>query len=225
MGQFSLTELFKETFPFYDLLTDGEAKSLLSASQTVRFEKGKNIHDGNECTGIILIKSGALRVYLLSEDGKEITLYRLFAGDICILSASCVLGGITFDVSIDAEEACECVIVGSCAFEDIAKRLPEAKIFALECALSRFSDVVWTMEQMLFMSMDKRLAIFLLDEAAKDGSDAVHLTHDQIAKYMGSAREVVSRRLKHFISEGILAASRRDGIKILDKKRLRTIAM
>ena len=123
------------------------------------------------------------------------------------------------------EETCECVIVGSCAFEDVARRVPEAKIFALECALSRFSDVVWTMEQMLFMSMDKRLAIFLLDEAAKCGSDTVHLTHDQIAKYMGSAREVVSRRLKYFISEGIAAASRRDGIRILDKKRLRALAM
>ena len=225
MGDLGLKELFKNTFPFFDLLTEGEEKTLLSASQTVRFEKGKNVHDGNECTGIILIKSGALRVYLLSEDGKEITLYRLFAGEICILSASCVLGGITFDVSIDAEEDCECIIVGSCAFEDIARRVPEAKIFALECALTRFSDVVWTMEQMLFMSMDKRLAIFLLDEAAKCGSDTVHLTHDQIAKYMGSAREVVSRRLKHFISEGILASSRRDGIRILDRKRLRALAM
>ena len=223
MGEFSLTELFKETFPFYDLLTEGEAKSLLSASQTVRFEKGKNIHDGNECTGIILIKSGVLRVYLLSEEGKEITLYRLFAGDICILSASCVLGGITFDVSIDAEEESECVIVGSCAFEDIARRLPEAKIFALECALSRFSEVVWTMEQMLFMSMDKRLAIFLLDEAAKCGSDTLHLTHDQIAKYMGSAREVVSRMLKYFVTEGLVSHSRSEGIKILNKKALRAL--
>lgn len=225
MSDLGLRELFQKSFPFFDKLTEGEKHSILSASQTVRFEKGKNIHDGNECTGIILIKSGSLRIYLLSEDGKEITLYRLFAGDICILSASCVLGGITFDVSIDTEEACECIIVGSCAFEDIARRVPEAKIFALECALSRFSDVVWTMEQMLFMSMDKRLAIFLLDEAAKCGSDTVHLTHDQIAKYMGSAREVVSRRLKHFTDEGILIASRRDGIKILDKKRLRAITI
>ena len=217
--------LFENSFPFFDKLNENEGKSFLSASQTVRFEKGKNIHDGNECTGIILIKSGVLRVYLLSEEGKEITLYRLFAGDICILSASCVLGGITFDVSIDAEEESECIIVGSCAFEDIARRLPEAKIFALECALSRFSEVVWTMEQMLFMSIDKRLAIFLLDEAAKCGSDTLHLTHDQIAKYMGSAREVVSRRLKSFTDEGILTASRRDGVKILDKKRLRALAI
>ena len=73
------------------------------------------------------------------------------------------------------------------------------------------------------MSMDKRLAIFLLDEASKTGSDTIKLTHEQIAKYIGSAREVVSRMLKYFSSEGLVTASRSEGIKILDKRRLRTL--
>ena len=103
--------------------------------------------------------------------------------------------------------------------------MPEAKIFALETALSRFSDVMWVMQQILFMSMDKRLAIFLLDEITKNGTDTVKLTHEQIAKYMGSAREVVSRMLKYFSDEGILSSSRSEGIKILDKKKLRSLAL
>ena len=143
----------------------------------------------------------------------------------CILSASCVLNSITFDVFVDSEENSECVIVGSCAFEDVARRMPEVKIFALEAALGRFSDVMWVMQQILFMSMDKRLAIFLLDEAAKTGSDSIKLTHEQIAKYMGSAREVVSRMLKYFTSEGIIEASRTAGIIIKDKKKLRSLAL
>lgn len=220
-----LTELFESTFPFWAKMNDIDKETFIRSSHSISFRKGTNLHDGNECTGVILVKSGVLRVYLLSEDGKEITLYRLFPGDICILSASCVLSTITFDVFIDAEEDSDCVIVGGCAYEDLANRLPEAKIFALETAVSSFSDVMWVMQQILFMSMDKRLAIFLLDETAKSGSDTVKLTHEQIAKYMGSAREVVSRMLKYFASEGIVSSSRSEGIRITDKARLRKLAL
>ena len=223
MNRQELVELFENTFPFWNKLSESDKETFIRSSQHVHFKKGTNIHDGNECTGVILIKSGSLRLYLLSEDGKEVTLYRLFPGDMCMLSASCVLENITFDVFVDSEENSECIVVGGCAYEDINRRIPEAKIFTQEVALSRFSDVMWVMQQILFMSMDKRLAIFLLDEASKDGSDTVKLTHEQIAKYMGSAREVVSRMLKYFASEGIISYSRSDGIKILDKKRLRDL--
>lgn len=121
-----------------------------------------------------------------------------------MLSASCVLDAVTFDVFADAEE--------------------DIRIFALETAVSRFSDVMWVMQQVLFMSMDKRLAIFLSDESARTGFDTVALTHGQIARYMGSAREVVSRMLKYFAGEGIVEVSR-GGITILDKKRLRDLAL
>ena len=215
--------MFASAFPFWEKMSERDKDTFINTSQFVRFAKGTNIHDGGECTGIILVKSGSLRIYMLSDDGKEITLYRLFSGDMCILSASCVLDAITFDVFIDAEEECECVVVGGCAMEDLTRRMPEAKIFVLESALGRFSDVMWVMQQMLFMSMDKRLAIFLLDEASKTGSDTIKLTHEQIARYMGSAREVVSRMLKYFVSEGLVASSRSEGIKILDKKRLRAL--
>ena len=225
MNDKELIELFDKSFPFWAKMSSADKETFLRSSHRVSFKRGTNIHDGNECTGVILIKSGSLRLYLLSEDGKEVTLYRLFPGDICILSASCVLQSITFDVFIDSDEDSECVVVGSCAYEDLSLRLPEAKIFALEVAVSRFSDVMWVMQQILFMSMDKRLAIFLLDETAKNGTDTVKLTHEQIAKYMGSAREVISRMLKYFASEGIISASRSEGIRILDKKRLRDLTI
>ena len=219
-----LSPLFENTFPFWNNLSEADKSTLLRTSQSIKFESGTNIHDGNECTGIILVKSGSLRLYMLSDEGKEITLYRIFPGEMCILSASCVLNSITFDVFVDSEEESECIVVGGCAYEELSLRLPEVKIFALESALARFSDVMWVMQQILFMSMDKRLAIFLLDECAKTGSDTVRLTHEQIAKYMGSAREVVSRMLKYFSSEGLVNASRR-GVNILDKKRLRALTL
>ena len=219
-----LVALFKDNFPFWDKLSQTEKETFVNSSQYISFRKGTNIHNGNECTGIILIRTGSLRLYILSDEGKEITLYRLFPGDMCILSASCVLNNITFDVFVDAEENSECIVVGGCAYASLSERCDAAKIFALETALARFSDVMWVMQQILFMSMDKRLAIFLLDEISKTGGDTVHLTHEQIAKYMGSAREVVTRMLKYFSSEGIVELSR-GGIRIVDIKRLRDLTI
>ena len=224
MERSELESLFAKSFPFWGGLCAADKEIIFRSSMEVSFARGKNIHDGRECTGIILVKSGSLRLYILSEEGKEITLYRLFAGDMCILSASCVLNAITFDVFVDAEESSECVVIGGCAYSELAERLPEVKIFALEAALGRFSDVMWVMQQILFMSMDKRLAIFLLDEISKSGEDTISLTHEQIAKYMGSAREVVSRMLKYFSSEGLVEVSRR-GVLVKDKKRLRALTV
>ena len=221
----ALVELYNNTFPFWSKMDQSDKDTFLRSSHQINFKKGTNIHNGNECTGIILVKSGCLRLYMLSDDGKEITFYRLFSGDMCIFSASCVLSSVTFDVFVDAEEDSDCIILGGCALEDVTNRMPEAKIFALEAALSRFSDVMWVMQQILFMCMDKRLAIFLLDEMAQSGSESIKLTHEQIAKYMGSAREVVSRMLKYFVSEGLISTSRSEGIKILDKKRLRALTV
>ena len=218
-----IISLFEKTFPFWSNMSDVDRETFIRSSYELTIPAGTNIHNGNECTGVILIKSGSLRLYLLSEEGKDITLYRLFPGDMCILSASCVLSSITFDVFVDSEENSECVVVGGCAYEDLSKRMPEAKIFALESAAESFSEIMWVMQQILFMSMDKRLAIFLLDEAAKTGSDTIKLTHEQIAKYIGSAREVVSRMLTYFSAEGLISTSRSEGIKILNKKKLRDI--
>ena len=224
MSDENLVSLFEESFPFWNDLSKTDQETFINSSQYISFRKGTNIHNGNECTGIILIRTGSLRLYILSDDGKEITLYRLFPGDMCILSASCVLNNITFDVFVDAEENSECIVVGGCAYASLSERCDAAKIFALETALARFSDVMWVMQQILFMSMDKRLAIFLLDEISKTGGDTVHLTHEQIAKYMGSAREVVTRMLKYFSSEGIVELSR-GGIRIVDIKRLRGLTI
>ena len=130
----------------------------------------------------------------------------------------------SFDVFVDVEEDSQCYIISGPAFAAVSKRNPDIRIFALETAVSRFSDVMWVMQQILFMSMDKRLAIFLSDESTRTGSDVITMTHGQIARYMGSAREVVSRMLKYFANEGIVEVSRKD-IKILDKKRLRALAL
>ena len=142
----------------------------------------------------------------------------------CMLSASCVLQSITFDVFVDAEEDSECYIIDGETFAQVTEQNPNIKIFALETAVSRFSDIMWIFQQILFMSMDKRLAIFLCDETTRTGDDVINLTHEQIAKYIGSAREVVSRVLKYFANEGLIESSRK-GVKVIDKKRLRELTL
>lgn len=214
---------YREIFPFWDEISDEDKNYICHNSSSVIFKAGTNIHDSSGCSGVIHIKTGSLRVYIMSDDGKDITLYRLHAGDLCLLSASCVLKTITFDVFVDAEEDSECFVISGPVFADVSEKYASIKIFALETAVSRFSDVMWVMEQIHFMSMDKRLAIFLYEEITRIDTDTVRLTHALIAKYMGSAREVVTRMLKYFANEGIVELSRK-GVKILDKERLKELA-
>ncbi len=224
MSRAMFESVYKKIFPFWEEISADAQETICRHSVAMTYLKGTTIHDGSECSGVFFIRSGCLRVYIMSEKGKDITLYRLYSGDMCMLSASCVLQAVTFDVMIDAEEDSECYVINGPAFASVSESHPKIKIFSLETAISRFSDVMWVMQQILFMSMDQRLAIFLSDESKRIGSDVIPLTHEQIAKYVGSAREVVTRMLKYFAGEGIVEVSRK-GVKILDKQRLRNLAL
>ena len=217
-------EFYEQYFPFWNKLNDTDKDFLCQNSAIEYFEKEQVVHNNMECSGLYIVKNGKLRLYMLSEDGKEITLYRLGTGDICMLSASCVLQSITFEVYVDAEMPSECYRINGAAFNALSKRVLEVKNFALETAVQRFSDVMWVMQQIVFMSMDRRLAIFLLDECTANSSDFIGMTHEQIARHLGTAREVVTRMLKHFASDGIIEVTRK-GIIIIDKKKLRDVAI
>ena len=194
------------------------------ASRAVHYAKGARVHSPLEsCVGILLLRSGQLRAYLLSEDGRDVTLYRLFGGEVCILSASCVMDSVNIDLYIDAEEDTEAYCISAGIFRRLMQQNVHVRCYAYQMTAERFSDSMWTMQQVLFMSADRRLAIFLTDELAKTGGDEVRMTHDQMAKYMGSAREVVSRMLKYFAQEGWVRLFR-GGVQVLDRKKLQQLA-
>ncbi len=216
-------QIYSEYFPFWDNLSKEDKEYLCENSSVMHFEKEQPVHNNMECSGLFIVKSGKLRLYMFSEEGKEITLYRLSPGEICMLSASCVLQSISFDVFVAAEVPSDCYVINGIAFNSVSERVVEVKNYALETAVERFSDVMWIMQQIVFMSMDKRLAIFLLDEVTGNGIDTVAMTHEQIARHLGTAREVVTRMLKRFASDGWVEVTRK-GIKIIDKKKLRDIA-
>ncbi len=120
------------------------------------------------------------------------TLYRLFESDVCILSASCVLDAITFDVFIDAEEDTDVLLINSSVFHQMADKNIYMKCFGYQLATTRFSDVMWAIQQILFMGVDKRLAIFLWDEISKNKTNEIKMTHEKIARYIGSERGCIS---------------------------------
>lgn len=217
--------IFIKVFKFWDKITEAQREQLCSNTMSAEYVKGSMIHGGGaECTGGILVLEGSARVYIMSEDGREVTLYRLYPGDICMLSASCVFDAIDFDILVEADEDTKCLVINGRAFAQISAENVYVENFALSSAVSRFSDVLWVMQQILFMSFDRRLAIFLLDEINKTGGDCLRITHEQIAKYTGSAREVVSRMLKYFSKEGIVEPLR-GGIRIIDKDKLRELTV
>lgn len=216
-------QFMSKILTFWEKLTPLQQNLLIENARLKTYERGQTIHNGNQdCVGVLIIKSGELRTYILSEDGRDITLYRLEKNDICILSASCIIENITFDVHIDAEKKSSVILINPAIFQKICSENIYAENFSYKSAIDRFSDVMWALQQILFMSFDKRLTIFLLDEISKNESTIIEMTHEQIAKYVGSAREVVSRMLKYFEKEGFVKLSR-GKIEVIDKVQLRQI--
>ena len=217
-------KLLQNSLPFWSKLSPDETALLYSGSRSIHFSKGQSLYRGDmECAGVLIMKSGSIRVYITSEEGREITLYLLEAGDICIFSASCVLESIDFDVSIDAKSDCDILQINSSVFSSISSKNVYVELFSYKLATERFSDVMWAMQQILFTSFDKRLARFLIEESERSDSPDISMTHEQIAKYLGSAREVVSKMLKYFSLEGYVSLSR-GGIHILNKNALAKLA-
>lgn len=223
MNKTELKQFLSERLRFWQNLTEQQKNMLVDNATERTFTQYSLIHNSlDKCLGIILLKSGQLRIYISSEDGREVTLYRLYGGDICTLSASCVMDAVSFEVLVSAEEICQAVVLSALAYRQLMQENVYVKAYTYELTVQHFADVMWSVEQVLFMGADKRLAIFLNDEIAKTGSNVIQLSHEQIAKYMGTAREVVSRMLKYFATEGIVTLSRRE-ITVVDKKKLRSL--
>ena len=216
---------FGKEVPFWSIINEEEQKFLYRSAVFRRFEKGEQIHNcKEECIGVLFIRRGMIRVYMISEEGKEITLYRLGEGETCTLSAACIIHEITFDVLIDVIEPSEIWIVNASAILELSKKNIYVENFLYRQTVEHFSEVMWAFQQIVFMSFDKRLAIFLLDESIHNKNDRIHMTHDQIAKCLGSAREVVTRMLKYFSEENIVELHRGE-IWITNRKKLKEIIL
>ena len=212
-----------EFFPFWEKLTEAQQEKLLEVSHPLNVKAGTVVHNGSmDCLGLLLLKNGQLRVYTLSEEGREVTLYRLFELDICLFSASCVMPSVQFEVVIEAEKDTDMIVIPSCLFKNLMEDSAPVANYANQLISSRFSEVMWLMEQVMWKSFDKRLAKFLLEESALEGTTVLKITHEKIANHIGSAREVVTRMLRYFQGEGMVSLSR-GIVELTDLKALQQL--
>ena len=212
-----------ERLPFWKLLTDSE-KELVQQNAVIRlYKKGTRVYSSErECLGMLFVMQGEMRTYLLSEEGREVTLFRIYPNDLCVLSASCVISQISFDTQMSAQRDTEALIIPPNIVLFLKEKSLSVRCFLYELATKRFSDVMWAMQQILFKRLDQRLALFLMQESQRLGTDTIHMTHEQIAQQISSAREAVARMLKQFSEDGLVEL-KRGAIRLLDQKGLKAL--
>ena len=220
MIQESDRSFLKTYLPFLVHLDEAGVRTVETSLVTAGFSEGEQVQNHHqECNGLVIVKEGQFRTFFETEDGKEITLYRLLAGDICVLSASCVLKNITFEVVMEAEKPGVLYFLPAMVLSSLSLKYAAVREFISDLVAERFSDVMWVMEQMVSKNMGQRVAAFLLEQAVLEGSDDLETTHETIAKNIGTAREVVSRVLKYLEEDGLLGLSR-GHIRLQDRKKL-----
>ena len=214
---------FANYFPIWNKLTPDQQQRIQAVSEFRSVKSGTVLHDGGpNCLGLLLVRSGQLRAYLLSEEGREITICRFFEMDMCLFSASCVMPNMQFDIFIEAEKDTDLWIIPACLYQNLMDDSVAVANYSHNLITNHFSEVMWLMEQLMWKSFDKRLAKFLLEEAQLEQTNSLKLTHEKIANHMGTAREVVTRMLRYFQNEGMVHLTR-GSIDIVDEKKLQTL--
>ena len=210
-------------FPVFSKLTPQQQQMVLDYTAVRTVPAGTVVHNGAvECTGFLLVRSGQLRAYTLSEEGREVTIYRLFDHDCCLFSAACIMSSLQFEVIIETEKDSEIFIIPPSVYQKLMNEsLPVSK-YTNDLMATRFSEVMWLMEQIMWKSFDKRLAEFLLEEAVVEATDELKITHERIANHLGTAREVVTRMLRYFQNEGMVKLTR-GAIEVTDEKKLKAL--
>ena len=210
-------------FPIWDKLSPEHQQRIGELADFRRVKAGTVLHDGGpNCLGLVLVRSGQLRAYMLSEEGREVTIGRFFEMDICLFSASCVMPSMQFEVMIEAEKDSEVWVIPACLYQNLMNESIALSNYSRDLISNHFSELMWLMEQIMWKSFDKRLAAFLLEESAVEGTDSLKLTHEKIANHMGTAREVVTRMLRYFQSEGMVRLTR-GTVELTNTAKLQTL--
>ncbi len=200
---------FKELFPIWNQLTKEEQEKLEQGVVRRECKKGTILHNGeSDCIGLLLIEQGCLRSFIISDEGKEITLYRLLERDICLFSASCMMPNIDFDITVEAQTDVVVWVIPVRLYKSLMEKSLPMVNYTNQIMAANFSDVMWLLDQILYKSFDARLAAFLIETSEMENTTDIQITHDQIARNLGTAREVVTRMLKYFQREGAVELSR-----------------
>lgn len=196
-------------FPFWEKLTTSEKEELKKQSRILKFEKDQLIASTEmDCLGVLYILKGTIRLYLYSDDGREVTIARLKSDEMCLLSASCMMSQISFPASVAAETDVKAILIPARVINQLKEENIYVENYIYRLTAERFSDVISAVEQMLFMTLEQRVITFLLDETSETGSNTLNITQEKIAQAIGSAREAVSRILKQLSGAGYIEVAR-----------------
>jgi len=218
------TETLRQALPYWNQLSKSQQELLCTHTRERTFARGETVNDGaRNCAGLLLVLSGQLRIFIVTEEGREITLYRLLDRDMCLLSAGCIFKNLQYDPSIHAEQETRALQIPPEVFKQVNDASAPAANYTAELMMARFSDVMWLLDEILSRKLDSRLAALLLEESRLSGGPELELTHEQIAHHLGSAREVISRMMKYFQNEGLLQSTR-GKILLTDEARIQSIA-
>jgi len=209
--------------PFWNNLEEKQKKFFAEKSYITHFTKNQMLRECMTCIGMIYVLSGKIRTYVISDEGREITLYRLEKGDMCALTASCVIKQITFETQIAVENDCDIIVLPSSDLENLVNENIYVKCFIYELITKRFSTVMWTFQRIIFEKFDMRLSTFLYDQYMKTNKTEIQMTQETIASEVNSAREVVARMLKRFAADGLVEL-KRGSIIIKDIDNLKRIS-
>ena len=207
--------------PFWEALTAREKETMQSCAQIRSYKAGELIYSKEqECLGLIRVLSGSVRTFMLSDEGREVRLYRVDTGEADVLSASCVLNSITFETQMIANSDCTLLIVPAVCLSNFKENNLHVRCFLFEKLGERFSDVMHGMQAILFTRLDQRIAQALL---ARERGGSVRITHEQLSNEVNSTREAVSRVLKEMEHRGLIRLGRGQ-IVLADPEALRIFA-
>lgn len=184
-----------------------DIRQMLDAAPRVKLAPGDfAFHAGASCDHYLLAIAGTLRVQLAAASGREVTLYRVTAGDSCILTTSCLISGEHYPAEAIAETEVTALAIERRRFQQLLDSSTDFRQLVFGNFSSRLADVIRRLEAVVFVPIDPRLAALLL-EAGRGGS-LQSITHQSIAVELGTAREVASRHLKRFEQQGLIRLGR-----------------
>ena len=209
-----LPELEKSADDMVCQLFDNSNVISLAADATV-------FHQGDACSNYLIILDGKVKVFTRAENGREILLYRLFTGDSCVLTTSCLFGNKNYPAEGKTETPVTALAIPVAQFNKALQQSTTFRELVFSAFSSHLSDLITLVEEVAFGKIDVRLAKYLLNQC--DDENTVASTHQNIATELGSAREVISRQLKELESKGYIIINR-GNIKIIDLTALQDIA-
>ena len=197
--------------PFWGFLKKSEQDELIKHSDIKEYKKGSLIYNNlNECLGMIKVISGRIRVYIMSNEGREINLFEVRESECCVISAACIINKTNFKTDISAEEDTTILLIRNQKLKSIIDKNIEAKSHIYELLNNQMAQILTLMQNMLFNDLNTRLSDFLVEIYEKNNcKDEILITQEEIAKSIGASREGVSRMLKKLEKENLIMISRK----------------